>query len=396
MAEQARPALRGDGSDSATARPALEGEEPQSAAARPALEGDGSGASAAAGPSSDTPGYSPVPPGYSPMPIEYGELGSSLPSPVLQPAGRSTRRSSRTSASSRSPASSRPSRLEPESMSGSEHGSGRNQNNAAGSAGQAEATSEQAALDWGPAAGPGSTGAGAGSTVTDSGGRRGASAPHRNGGSPRTVEQPVARGPSPVGNEGSSVSGPRTSVFPAAGGMSGTPVSGTPTSHPLSGAQVPAGGVSGLVGALRARPDLADATLVPGPVRGQRHPHQKIKVIRGKRSRRLVRRIDTWTVFKVSLVFYFFLLVIMLVAGVVLWHLAQPFGVITSIEKSVRLLFDLKTFKLRPIPVLEYSAAGGAVLAIIGTLLNVVAAALYNLISDVVGGIQVIVVSEPQ
>lgn len=119
-------------------------------------------------------------------------------------------------------------------------------------------------------------------------------------------------------------------------------------------------------------------------------------MVRGKRSRRLVRRVDTWTVFKVSLVFYLFSLVIVLVAGVVLWHLAQPFGIITSIEKSVRLLFDLKTFKLRPAPVLKYAAAGGAILAIIGTLLNVVAAALYNLISDIVGGIQVIVVTEPE
>lgn len=121
----------------------------------------------------------------------------------------------------------------------------------------------------------------------------------------------------------------------------------------------------------------------------------KVRVVHTTSSRRLVRRIDTWTVFKVSLVFYLLGLAIFLVAGVILWHVASDFGTITSLDKSVRSLFSLRNFKVRPIPLLEYTAAGGGLLAFLGTLLNTAAALIYNLISDVVGGVQVVVLSEP-
>ena len=59
-------------------------------------------------------------------------------------------------------------------------------------------------------------------------------------------------------------------------------------------------------------------------------------------------------------------------------------------------LFDLKSFTLHPDLVLEYAAAGGGVLTLVGTCLNVLAALVYNLLSDVVGGIQVIVVGQSE
>jgi hypothetical protein len=123
---------------------------------------------------------------------------------------------------------------------------------------------------------------------------------------------------------------------------------------------------------------------------------QRVRVTRGVHSRRLVRRVDVWTVFKVSLVFYLLVLLIVLVAGVVVWNVAQAFGLIHNIEKSIRSLFDLTSFHLHPLPVLGYTALGGAALTVVGTLLNVVMALLYNLISDIVGGVQVVVVTDPE
>ena len=124
-------------------------------------------------------------------------------------------------------------------------------------------------------------------------------------------------------------------------------------------------------------------------------PRQKVQVVRGVKSRRLVRRVDVWTVIKVSLMFYALAVLSLLVAGVILWNLATAFGAIHSIEKSVKTLFDLKTFTLHPEAVLGYAAGAGAVVCFMGVMFNVIAALLYNLISDVVGGIQVVVVSEP-
>lgn len=107
-----------------------------------------------------------------------------------------------------------------------------------------------------------------------------------------------------------------------------------------------------------------------------------------------MRRIDVWTVLKLSLLFYLCVLLVVLIAGIVLWNIASAFNVITSVQKFVRSIFDLQTFVLRPTVVLESAAAGGVVLALLGTGANVLAAVLYNLISDVVGGVQVIVLEE--
>lgn len=110
----------------------------------------------------------------------------------------------------------------------------------------------------------------------------------------------------------------------------------------------------------------------------------------------MIRRVDTWTVFKVSLFFYLLGLAVLLVAGVILWNVATTFGTIASLQKSIKSLFDLTTFQLKPRPLLEYSAAGGVVLALLGTIMNTVAALIYNLISDIAGGIQIVVVTEPE
>ncbi len=110
----------------------------------------------------------------------------------------------------------------------------------------------------------------------------------------------------------------------------------------------------------------------------------------------MVRRIDVWTVLKLSFLFYLCVLLVVLIAGIVLWNIASAFNVIASVQKFVRSLFDLQTFVLRPMVVLEAGAAGGAVLALLGTGANVLAAVLYNLISDVVGGVQLIVLEEAE
>lgn len=99
---------------------------------------------------------------------------------------------------------------------------------------------------------------------------------------------------------------------------------------------------------------------------------------------------------KVSFVFYLCVLIVLVVAGTVLWNVAAAFGVITSIEKLVRSLFALTSFKLHPLTALIWGSAIGAVLCFIGVLANVLAATLYNLISDIVGGVQVFVVGDSE
>lgn len=113
------------------------------------------------------------------------------------------------------------------------------------------------------------------------------------------------------------------------------------------------------------------------------------------RTRQVVRHVETWSVLRVSFLFYFLGMVVTLLAGVALWNVASALGTITSIDKSMKTLFDLKTFTLRPAPVLAYSVAAGVVLVVVGTLVNVMIAVVFNLISDVTGGLAVRIVSRP-
>lgn len=110
---------------------------------------------------------------------------------------------------------------------------------------------------------------------------------------------------------------------------------------------------------------------------------------RESRPTRTVRRISVRSVVRLSLVFYTAALVVLVVAGLILWFAADAFGALSSIDKSIRSLFALKSFTLHPGLVVAYSAAAGLVLAIAGTLANVLIAVMYNLVADVVGGIRV-------
>lgn len=113
------------------------------------------------------------------------------------------------------------------------------------------------------------------------------------------------------------------------------------------------------------------------------------------RSQQVIRHLGVWTVLRVSFLFYLLALIVVLLAGALLWNVAAAVGTIDSIDKSVRTLLDLKNFTLRPAPVLAYSTAFGVVLVVLATLVNVLAAVVFNLISDVTGGVRILVVAQP-
>ena len=109
---------------------------------------------------------------------------------------------------------------------------------------------------------------------------------------------------------------------------------------------------------------------------------------------RIVRRVDAWGVFKISVIFYVILYVILLVAGVLLWTLANTTGTVANVEGFIRDLFGLKTFEFDGEKLFRASWVLGAILVVAGTGLNVTLAILFNLISDLVGGVRVTVLEE--
>jgi hypothetical protein len=144
--------------------------------------------------------------------------------------------------------------------------------------------------------------------------------------------------------------------------------------------------------------DQAGKEPQPGPVEQPggaptraltREPKSSIQVRRLRRGRLAVRKIDPGAVLKFSLVFYFCMLLIMMLATAIVFGFLKAFGVIANIEKLFR---DLD---------FHVSITGGFILrwffliglagTIVATAVTVFMAFLYNLIADVVGGIELLV-----
>ncbi len=67
---------------------------------------------------------------------------------------------------------------------------------------------------------------------------------------------------------------------------------------------------------------------------------------RVRRVTRVVRHVDTWSVFKVAVVFNLFLYGVCLTAGVLLWQVAQNTGTVDNVERFFE-NFGWETFQLK-------------------------------------------------
>ena len=116
--------------------------------------------------------------------------------------------------------------------------------------------------------------------------------------------------------------------------------------------------------------------------------------VRARRVQRIVRRVDAWSVMKVSFVFFIVMYLVLLVAGVLLWAFAVGTGTIDNVENFIKQLFALDSFSFVGAQILRASIIGGGLLVIAGTFTTTVLAVLFNLISDLVGGVRFTVVEE--
>ena len=116
---------------------------------------------------------------------------------------------------------------------------------------------------------------------------------------------------------------------------------------------------------------------------------------RGRRTRGILRKFDTWSVFRVSVLFYFAVYCVLLVAGVILWAAASATGLRGNVENFIADLIASGKFEFVGSELFRASVIGGAVLVVLGAAGNVLLVVLYNLISEVVGGISVVVEELP-
>lgn len=130
----------------------------------------------------------------------------------------------------------------------------------------------------------------------------------------------------------------------------------------------------------------------PRPARTARTPRTKVRR-RARRVTRVIRRIDLWSVLKLSLVLYTCLYAATLAALAAVWGIAYSAGLIHKLQSFLGDV-GLDNFRFYGDQMFRACAAIGAVLVLAGTLITVLTVALINLISELTGGIRVVVIEE--
>ncbi len=118
-----------------------------------------------------------------------------------------------------------------------------------------------------------------------------------------------------------------------------------------------------------------------------------VKAPRVRRVTRVVRDVDPWSVLKVGLVFHFVLYLTLLVASVLLWSVASATGTIDNIERFLE-SFGWDSFQFDGSALFVNVLILGLFGVVLLTALWVLAATVFNLITDLVGGIRVSVLEE--
>lgn len=108
---------------------------------------------------------------------------------------------------------------------------------------------------------------------------------------------------------------------------------------------------------------------------------------------RVIRDVDPWSVVKVGAVFHLALWLVIMVTGLLLWNVATATGTIDNVENFLE-SFGWESFTFDGSELLRSSAILGLFLAAAGTALWVVGALVFNLITELVGGIRVTVLEE--
>jgi len=114
---------------------------------------------------------------------------------------------------------------------------------------------------------------------------------------------------------------------------------------------------------------------------------------RVRRVTRVVRHVDPWSVFKIAAVANMVLYLIVLTAGVLLWNVAYATGTVDNVERFFE-SFGWASFEFNGGEIYRNAWVGGLFVVIGLTGLAVLLAALFNLITDLVGGMRFTVLEE--
>jgi hypothetical protein len=122
-----------------------------------------------------------------------------------------------------------------------------------------------------------------------------------------------------------------------------------------------------------------------------------------RRTRVVVRKVGPLSVLKFSLLFYLCVMLIVLFAAVIVYGVLSAAGAIESLETVLGYVFGegtTSTGGAEPIQidggaVFMWGLFGGLVFVVVWSAITVFVAMLYNLISDIIGGVEVTLAEKP-
>ena len=112
-----------------------------------------------------------------------------------------------------------------------------------------------------------------------------------------------------------------------------------------------------------------------------------------RRVTRVIREIDPWSAFKVGLAFHLVVYFTVLIASVLLWSVASATGTIDNIERFLE-SFGWESFQFNGVQLFFNTMFLGLFVVVLLTAIWVLCATVFNLITDLVGGIRVSVLEE--
>ncbi len=116
-----------------------------------------------------------------------------------------------------------------------------------------------------------------------------------------------------------------------------------------------------------------------------------------RRVRRVIRKFDPWTVFKVSLLFHLVLTLGILLGLLIFWSVLINVGIPDALDRfmaQINLIEEGEAFFNNGEQFVRVVVFFSAIFALAMTVLTTLSAILYNLISDIVGGVEVVMLEE--
>jgi hypothetical protein len=110
---------------------------------------------------------------------------------------------------------------------------------------------------------------------------------------------------------------------------------------------------------------------------------------RARQARVVLRKVGPWSVLKLSFLFYLCVMVVIMGALLILYGVLDAIGALTSVTDLIRDLFADQTFEIHGEWLFTRGVLIGLGMVVLWSLINLFVAFLYNLLSDIVGGIEV-------